>query len=423
MYCHGLGDCFLVTLPRSDGLRDAYRIMIDCGVLLGTDDAEVKMQRVVRDIANASDGHVDLLIVTHEHWDHVSGFLQATKEFAAITFGQVWMGWTESPTDAEARELDKERGAALTALRSAESRLRLAGAAEVAEELGSLLTLFGAGKGNTTRDAREKAKSLAPGALRYVEPGEAPEMIEGTGARLYVLGPPRDRKLLLRSDPSRKGGETYGVSFGSFGMEELEASLGGVPKEGPFADRMTIPMTVARAMPEFHRYWADGAGGAGEGEDWRRIDGDWLDAATDLGLCLDHDTNNSSLVVAIELANGEVLLFAADAQVGNWQSWQSLKWSVDGREVTGPDLLRRAVFYKVGHHGSHNATLREGGLETMEKLRVAAIPVDEVMARSRRWTRMPLPALIDELTKRTGGRVLRSDQVGPGAPLFIDITP
>jgi uncharacterized protein YfiM (DUF2279 family) len=41
--------------------------------------------------------------------------------------------------------------------------------------------------------------------------------------------------------------------------------------------------------------------------------------------------DNTSLVLAIELADGDVLLFAADAQVGNWLSWQDLTWSVDGR--------------------------------------------------------------------------------------------
>jgi hypothetical protein len=49
---------------------------------------------------------------------------------------------------------------------------------------------------------------------------------------------------------------------------------------------------------------------------------------------------------------------------------------VDGKTVTGPDLLRDAIFYKVGHHGSHNATLQAQGLEQMQRLRVAMIPVD-----------------------------------------------
>jgi hypothetical protein len=58
-------------------------------------------------------------------------------------------------------------------------------------------------------------------------------------------------------------------------------------------------------------------------------------------------------VLAFELGKGgKVLLFAADAQRGNWISWK------DGDQtITATDLLDRTVVYKVGHHGSHNATL------------------------------------------------------------------
>jgi hypothetical protein len=129
-----------------------------------------------------------------------------------------------------------------------------------------------------------------------------------------------------------------------------------------------------------------------------------------MALQLDSLTNNTSLVIAIELApGGNVLLFAADAQVGNWLSWQDLKWTVDGRNVTGPDLLNRAIFYKVGHHGSHNATLKEKGLEEMKNLRVAMIPVNHEMALKKRWGKMPLDELVDALKKQAKGVVLRVD--------------
>ena len=41
-----------------------------------------------------------------------------------------------------------------------------------------------------------------------------------------------------------------------------------------------------------------------------------------LALRMDSNTNNSSLVLAIELPkDGGTMIFAADAQVGNWLSW------------------------------------------------------------------------------------------------------
>src|SRR6202011_1736435 len=120
------------------------------------------------------------------------------------------------------------------------------------------------------------------------------------------------------------------------------------------------------------------------GADWRRIDGEWLGPATELALALQSYTNNTSLVLALELGElgkGDVLLFAADAQVGNWESWQTWQFDVGGRTVTGPDLLKRTIFYKVGHHGSHNATLREKGLELMtQDGLIAMIPVNHGMA-------------------------------------------
>ena len=129
-------------------------------------------------------------------------------------------------------------------------------------------------------------------------------------------------------------------------------------------------------------------------------------ASANLALQLDSATNNTSLVLAIQTEDGRVLLFAADAQVGNWLSWQDLKWQVDGKEVTGPDLLRRTVLYKTGHHGSHNATLQEKGLEQMDTLEVALIPVDHDMAVKKGWGRIPLDTLEKRLDEKTKGRVL-----------------
>src|SRR4051812_13288951 len=98
MYRQGLGDCFLVTLPQPNGARP-YQMMVDCGVIFGTRGAAETMGDVVADIKRETAGHVDLLLVTHEHWDHISGFLQAREGLAGITFSSVWMGWTESPED------------------------------------------------------------------------------------------------------------------------------------------------------------------------------------------------------------------------------------------------------------------------------------------------------------------------------------
>ncbi|KAA0677942.1 hypothetical protein [Roseomonas genomospecies 6] len=425
MYCHGLGDCFLVTLPRDtpvDGREQAF-ILIDCGLILGTGDAKAKMREVVANIAETTGGFIDLLVVTHEHWDHVSGFAQAQTEFKSITFGSVWFGWTENPDDEKAQALVTRRSAAIKALVDSGVRMRGFGVDAAADTVNTFLGFFGedidteerlgAAGTHSTRSALEIARGFVK-TPRYCKPTEPPGRIAGTGARLYVLGPPEDETLLRTSLPSKRDPETYGMdgtdAWAALFLKELEGDPDS--QSAPFGQQSAIPMDVARTVPFFSdRYW----GGGEDGGAWRRIDGDWLAASTELALRLDNDTNNTSLVLAIELDGGDVLLFAADAQVGNWLSWQDLKWTVDGRTVTGPDLLKRTVFYKVGHHGSHNATLRQKGLELMDKLQLAMIPVDQEMARKKKWDHMPLPELVEALTARTGGYLVRSDGPPPAA--------
>src|SRR5256885_145772 len=78
MFRQGLGDCFLLTFDNK------VHVLIDCGVIVGTQAPEPLMTRVVQSIRDATKGKgkkgkVDVLVVTHEHWDHVSGFKQARK--------------------------------------------------------------------------------------------------------------------------------------------------------------------------------------------------------------------------------------------------------------------------------------------------------------------------------------------------------
>jgi len=123
-------------------------------------------------------------------------------------------------------------------------------------------------------------------------------------------------------------------------------------------------------------------------------------------------TNNSSLVLAIELVeSGKTLLFAADAQTGNWLSWPDVKWDRTG--VLTDKLLAMTVLYKVGHHGSHNATL-VGALEKMNHPDlVALIPVhkqDPNITKQSGW-KMPAHNLLRRLAEKASHRVLQMDGV------------
>ncbi|MCX6005040.1 MAG: hypothetical protein NT082_05145 [Chloroflexi bacterium] len=123
-------------------------------------------------------------------------------------------------------------------------------------------------------------------------------------------------------------------------------------------------------------------------------------------------------VEIIAARSRKVLLFAADSQVGNWLSWQELEFPGEGpggKTITGQDLLRRAVFYKVGHHGSRNATLKWKGLEMMDDTNlVAMIPVDEKWAKAEMHWEHPAEKLLEQLCIKTGGRIMRTDEIPLG---------
>ena len=430
VYRHGLGDCILIRLRRRDG--SDFKILIDCGVAVATQDAPAKMTAVVEDVIQETTGAIDVLAVTHEHWDHVSGFTQAEPSFKKLSVGEVWVAWTEDDEDPLAKSLRKDHANALAVLGAGAEAMALAGASDRSAAIINIVGLSGAA-GEKTKAAFDKAKAMGKQTpkIRYFQPDQAqnsvrqqtaPISLNDAGITIYALGPPYDAKLIRKTLPSKSNPETYELKLdggGSFPSSVAAALLADEENEQPFSPTVTIPIERARSIPFFQdNYW----GSTGMSEDWRRIDTDWLGAAEDLALAMQSATNNTSLVLAIELAGGDVLLFAGDAQVGNWLSWQDRKWTVGGRVVTGPDLLARTVFYKVGHHGSHNATLKQKGLDMMTNLKTAAIPVDEVVAKKMRWGAMPLTSLVTELETKTNGRTLRTDKTPVGSVNAVTIT-
>jgi hypothetical protein len=155
---------------------------------------------------------------------------------------------------------------------------------------------------------------------------------------------------------------------------------------------------------------------------FRRIDDEWLHSAEDLALALNRGINNTSLVLAFELQRSrKVLLFTADAQRGNWLSWTAGTWKDGAETVTARDLLARTVLYKVGHHGSHNATLdgtREDehpnlgwmGHGQFAREFAAMIPaVSQWAYRQQPVWAHPLPSIKQALVEKAAGRVFQTD--------------
>jgi beta-lactamase superfamily II metal-dependent hydrolase len=452
MYRVGFGDCFLLTLPRQDAAP--FRMLIDCGVAQRTANEAALMQEILRDVIAETASELDVLVVTHEHYDHVSGLLAAADLFLRpgeaadpkrLRVRETWFAWTEDPNDPDARRIGltrREKVQRLSRLAASLGRDQGAHAQALAAQVGGLIGFFGAapGEDGKTHLALENARSFGE-RVSYHRPGEPPITPEGVpGVRIWVLGPPFDEAALRVRDNPR---ETYrlaaeadqGHAFFLAGALGTGARLDGDPQDDPYAPfdpayAMALDpgpeglaagaRAMTAGMKEFLERHYSGAAEDKTSPDqsWRRIDTDWLGAAAELALDLDNRTNNTSLVLAIELVRGgPVLLFAADAQVGNWRSWKDAAWTLpDGETMHGPDLLRRAAFYKVGHHGSQNATLKAEGLELMPDNLVAFIPVDHDAAVSLSWgDKFPLPGLEQALAGKTAGRVVRNDRPFPEA--------
>jgi hypothetical protein len=432
MYRQGLGDCHLITFGAG---RDARHILIDCGTL-GATTTGVKLAEVVKDIASRTKGHLNLVIATHEHHDHLSGFGSLGSAFEKFEVDNVWLAWTENPADPMAQQIAKNKEDLGTALKAASTMLMNStqeGSKARGSAIESLLGFYGDALGakfsKSVNDAMNFVRKDLTVPATFKNPGDGPlEESWLPGFRFYILGPPRSVEAL--NDTGEKGSsELYGISagllhatrfhmagaqFDQYASADPDAREG-FERELPFDARFRFENVDSRVQEWFTSSYFD------RQNDWRRIDSDWLHVASDLALQLDSSTNNTSLAFAIErVSDGKVLLFTADAQQGSWLSWHDpkMQWTVKNKAgkkeiVSAAELLSRTVFYKVGHHASHNATAKAKGLEMMKSNElVAFIPVDRAVALTRNppgsW-RMPARPLYLRLLQRCTGRVLRSD--------------
>ena len=470
MYAHGFGDCFLLFFKSGD--ETVYKMVIDCGLLTGDNE---RLRTVIKNIAIDCDNYIDVVVQTHEHKDHVSGFNLKGEDdrllWDSIHVSDTWFAWTENTGkggDDLARQLnqkhEKKKMALVRAVAkykehitspqhietmqatysggayySAQQRYtdalqQLLEFSDVSEsEVNRAMNAKEIGFGLTIKEAMayfvDRNRKTGLPDISYWDPGElANEATTGLpGINFYFLGPPKNYDRLKQMDDNSHK-EMYIADMGL--SDNFYMALDGVQDDAqrsPFHSRYACnenyftseelknPDNVSSLYTEKINYW-------------REIDSDWLNNAGALALALDSYTNNTSLVIAIEFTDSKkVLMFVADAQIGNWISWTEkesptseepkLKWTVNEgtnfRTVTADDLLQRTVFYKVGHHASHNATARAHGLELMMSPELAAmIPVDEFVAQKqgKKGWKMPAEDLYARLLEKTKGRVIRLDK-------------
>ncbi len=420
MYRHGLGNCFLISIPQNRGVA---HVLIDCGVLKGNEGGSERMRSVAQSIFETTGGRVDALVVTHQRWDHVSGFLEAQSVFDRLEVLEVWLPWTEDSTDSLAHELTVRKAMATTAVSKAALQLDAMSdprSQQTARRLRNLLDFhgeFGVDGQQTTAKAMEWVKNRPGARLHYLKPGSTPfESTALENLRVFILGPPRIPKMLRESDPSTRASEAFelaGVGREDFGFPAaFSAADRNAPDRAqidgqPFDKWFRMSNDEVWDDPFFDKYYGF------EGDDdhgWRRIESEWLGTASRQALQLESHTNNTSLALAFELMPSKrVFLFPGDAQIGKWLSWGSdwqHKVTATSSTTTVADILARTVLYKVGHHASYNDTLRELSLEMMSSSElVAMLPVDRKTVK-KMDRKMPFPSLYRRLLEKTEGRVM-----------------
>jgi beta-lactamase superfamily II metal-dependent hydrolase len=409
-----LGDCFWLQFEEG---KNKSNVLIDCGSFRNSDKSKKRLREIVSYMRDElGERKFDVVVGTHQHNDHLSGYVHCEDLFEGLVV-QSWLSWLDDPKDGLARKVKKDEKALVNNVRNIRDRLTEFAMREERMVLSDILGFYSAQGDEPEVPAKgvEVLKKIGEKDVRYLSPGEI-FSLPGLGrdaVKVYVLGPPRNQSLLFDKDPSK--GESYDphLALANANAERFLSAIqnythGKEDKwEGQFPFSSIYKKKGKKADEEIFRRYNH------RGENWRKIDNDWLETASRLALYLDSYTNNSSLVLAFELVkSGKFLLFAADAQTGNWLSWDQIKWKKPGVAVGVQDILQNTVLYKVGHHGSHNATLVKG-LEAMEHPElVAMIPVDisDPNIKKENGWKMPAKNLYKRLKEKTNFRVLRMDQ-------------
>lgn len=435
MYCLGTGDCFILTFCHDDQVE--FTMMIDCGSCRG---GAGEFRPYIEHLAAYTKYKVDLLVVTHEHNDHVNGFAKCADIFKKFDIGEAWFAWTEDPVDptGSAGELQKKRKAMKQAFSKTidviKSNNRLlknkltehyfnSAIYESNEGLLNGLNTLAAinlpetGPGNKPLPGMAKIKELLAKKKKtpkYLNPGKTMRIDRAAGVKFHVLGPPMEREYVFKD--GKEGVDVYNKRL-SMNESSLAANAFlnmGSKSAGdlPFAARFVMnkenrDIAAKKVIKQYND----------KEESWRKIDNDWLNSAGALALRLNSHINNTSLALAIEFDDSKkVLLFPGDAEYGSWESWYEIKkWKPKkaGDKHFVEDLLNRTVFYKVGHHLSYNGTALQKGIMMMEHNDLAAMATLDLERISEGWKKtMPNKFLLQELIRRSQGKLFIMNESG-----------
>jgi beta-lactamase superfamily II metal-dependent hydrolase len=386
MFRVGFGDFFLLSVPTRDGDK---HILIDCGVHakdLGTIQAAVA--QMIADCGS----ELALVIMTHRHADHISGFAKCSDAFRQVAVDRVWMPWFENPKNKTAMAFQ-------SSLSALANRLSIGLAARrdpvwdqfisMADNITGGMNAVGGGSAN------QKALDVLQNGFKntpehdYYQAGDKPVLPQSlldAGLTVQILGPPIDPSLVSQMNYKAQqylsdNAQSDGERFQPFPTAFLAEAADYPPEAFKFYSAIEITRLIDSVQP---------------------------DVLAAQAMAADKTLNNQSLVLLFTIA-GKTLLFAGDAQWGNWENFlYGGAFGTPGHtEITeeAKAILDKLDFYKVGHHGSTNATPKDAVAHM--RLGCAGMCSTQIGA----YNQVPREPLLQALRDRMDGQLARSDQV------------
>jgi len=390
MYNVGFGDAFLVTVKRG---ATVWRMLVDCGVFPAGQTRPIResVAMIIDDLAaeapEGSPPHLDVVVATHHHVDHISGF--ADPAWEKVQVDDVWVPYVEDRSDPDAialRTAQSESARALDALISKATQ-RLAAADEKAREQLAVASIFAANsRGDDVagdrllgRNGRTFLGAPQPRYLPDVNPAKNVISTPIEGVKAHVLGPSRDPRDVKRMDPPKS------VRWLQLAEDERPLNADATPLFDPSYAVSSADVDVE--VPQGTRSIVDGlelqdAGLAAE-----------LLAAASI---LENSVNNTSIFFVLDV-HGTRLVFVGDSQHGAWEHVLN--------DAESLELVKEPRFYKIGHHGSHNATPKRYAEELLGREGYAMMPFGPVT----QWPSIPENKLLTALAAKHT-HVIRADE-------------
>ena len=326
LYDVGLGDCIYCRIPKAHKSGRDFHILIDCGTLSSTDYLSAAIANL-KTLLPQIDGkrHVDLLVVTHEHKDHMTGF--GLDLWSGLSFGAIWMSAAMDLDHPESKRAKKLHSFAANAMEQA-LRLNLALSPPLMELAASLALNKNAMK--TLRETLPKASGIKPVYVHAkLKKADLALPLKNTDVTVSVLGPENDIDFYYlgkEGDPALRR-----LGFIDTGLPDPSTAV-------PKPDAIPVPSNIDPA-------------------DFRQLRSRMLSTALAFADLDGKVCNNTSVVLLIEW-KGKRLLFVGDSE---WDgaykegekancAW-NVMWNLRKEKLKGP-----LAFYKIGHHGSVNAT-------------------------------------------------------------------